>query len=401
MRSTLLRPRRRASRSRSRSSRARRAPRPSAVRAWAAPASWPDRSPSICSGTPTVSTPSTSPIIPTALTCSSCATCARSCTGATGIPSRMRSQSAEARSASRSRMGGRSSSRCATPVRVGREARVVGEAGQPDALAELGEQPVVRRSDHQLAVCRPEHLVGSDQREGRAEAARRVAGPQRRGQLVADQRQGRVEQGHVHLAAAAGRRALVQSRDDAERGPDAGADVDHRRADPHAGPVGLAGDADQPCERLHQRVVAGLVARAGPVARTRRSSSRRAARSGPAGPSVAEAPALRRARRAATGRTRPRRRRGGAAPPGPARPSGPARASASSGSRRRTSRCRRRRRAAPQARASSPRAGCSTLITSAPSAARISVHVGPASDEVRSTTRIPRRGSKLIAREHR
>ena len=54
-------------------------------------------------------------------------------------------------------------------LRVGREARVGGKLRQPDALAELGEQPVVRRGDHQLAVCRPEHLVRSDQREGRAE----------------------------------------------------------------------------------------------------------------------------------------------------------------------------------------------------------------------------------------
>ena len=50
----------------------------------------------------------------------------------------------------------------------------------------------------------------------------------------------------------------------------------------------------------------------------------------------------------------------------------------------------------PQARASSPRCGCSTLTTSAPSAPRISVAVGPASDEVRSTTRIPASGLKPI-----
>src|SRR4051794_8759028 len=49
----------------------------------------------------------------------------------------------------------------------------------------------------------------------------------------------------------------------------------------------------------------------------------------------------------------------------------------------------------PHARASSPRPGCSTFTTSAPSPPRISVQVGPASDEVRSTTRIPCSGSKL------
>src|SRR4051812_38849064 len=49
----------------------------------------------------------------------------------------------------------------------------------------------------------------------------------------------------------------------------------------------------------------------------------------------------------------------------------------------------------PHARASSPRPGCSTFTTFAPSPPRISVHVGPASDEVRSTTRIPSSGWKL------
>src|SRR5437879_6705036 len=49
----------------------------------------------------------------------------------------------------------------------------------------------------------------------------------------------------------------------------------------------------------------------------------------------------------------------------------------------------------PHARASSPRSGCSTLTTSAPRPPRISVHVGPASDEVRSTTRTPASGANV------
>jgi hypothetical protein len=51
----------------------------------------------------------------------------------------------------------------------------------------------------------------------------------------------------------------------------------------------------------------------------------------------------------------------------------------------------------PQARASSPRPGCSTLTTSAPRAARICVHVGPASEEVRSTTWTPASGAKELS----
>ena len=50
----------------------------------------------------------------------------------------------------------------------------------------------------------------------------------------------------------------------------------------------------------------------------------------------------------------------------------------------------------PQARASSPRCGCSIFTMSAPSAPRICVQVGPASEDVRSATRIPFSGAKSI-----
>src|SRR5919112_887094 len=50
----------------------------------------------------------------------------------------------------------------------------------------------------------------------------------------------------------------------------------------------------------------------------------------------------------------------------------------------------------PHARASSPRCGCSTLTTSAPSAARISVQYGPARELVTSTTRTPSSGRKSV-----
>src|ERR671935_873551 len=51
----------------------------------------------------------------------------------------------------------------------------------------------------------------------------------------------------------------------------------------------------------------------------------------------------------------------------------------------------------PHARASSPRSGCSTLITSAPSAPRIAVQYGPASELVTSTTRTPSSGTNPMA----
>src|ERR687888_2526561 len=55
------------------------------------------------------------------------------------------------------------------------------------------------------------------------------------------------------------------------------------------------------------------------------------------------------------------------------------------------------RNGGPHARASSPRSGCSTLITSAPSAPRIAVQYGPASELVTSTTRTPSSGRNPVA----
>src|SRR5438128_125040 len=52
-------------------------------------------------------------------------------------------------------------------------------------------------------------------------------------------------------------------------------------------------------------------------------------------------------------------------------------------------------------RESSPRSGCSTLTTSAPSAARICVQEGPATELVTSTTRTPDRGRNAMRQSSR
>ena len=145
------------------------------------------------------------------------------------------------------------------PVGVGAEADVVDQLGEADALAKLCEEPVVRGRDHELAVLRREHLVRRDERKCRAVATRHVSGLERVRQLVADEREPGLEQRYVDLAAAAALRALVQRGDDSERCPDARAAVDQRRPHPDAGAVGLARDADDAGERLHERVVPGPV----------------------------------------------------------------------------------------------------------------------------------------------
>ena len=53
------------------------------------------------------------------------------------------------------------------PVGVRREARVDGELGDTDRVAEPSEEPVVRRRDHDVAVACTKDLVRRDQRERR------------------------------------------------------------------------------------------------------------------------------------------------------------------------------------------------------------------------------------------
>ena len=74
------------------------------------------------------------------------------------------------------------------------------------------------------------------------------------GELVRKQRQSSLVEREIERAAD----SLVERRDDCERRPDAGADVDQRGADAHRRPIRLAGHAHDPRRRLHQRVVAGL-----------------------------------------------------------------------------------------------------------------------------------------------
>jgi hypothetical protein len=78
--------------------------------------------------------------------------------------------------------------------------------------------------------------------------------------VVGEERDGRLVERDVDEAALAGAVALAEGGEDAERSPQAGRLVDERGAGADAGPVRLAGDADDPAYSLHERVVARLVA---------------------------------------------------------------------------------------------------------------------------------------------
>ena len=281
------------------------------------------------------------------------------------------------------------------PVRVREEAGVGGELGHSEDVAQRGEELVVAGDDHELAVAGREDLVRRDLRERASLATRHGAGAEKADELVREQRERRLVERDLERAAGAGALALVQRGDHAERRPDPGAEVDQRHADAHRRPVVLAGDAHDPRRGLQQRVVARLVAqRAARAERADRAVdeprvARSAASSGPK-------PCL-------LGRARPEAldehvRAVGEPEQRPRGPRGSPRSTASErlpAFEARNIAPSPSTNGRPQARAWSPASG-STLTTSAPSAASSCVAVGPAREEVTSTTRVPASGRSFV-----
>ena len=214
-----------------------------------------------------------------------------------------------------------------------------------------------------------------------------------RHQVVRHEADSGLEQRQVELPAA----ALVQRGHDRERRPDAGALVDQRDADPDRLAVGLSGHAHDPGLALEERVVAGRPASGRPAVAADRAvdelrvafAQGRVAEPSPVGGSGPQA---------LHDDVRARRE-----PSSAASPSGCVRSSASE--RLPAFAERKSTPSSPQVgglqlRVSSPPSGRSTLTTSAPSALRISVQYGPASELLRSSTRIPESGWKAIGVHH-
>ena len=149
---------------------------------------------------------------------------------------------------------------------VGVEAFVPGPLGMVERGRETGEEPIVGRGDHEVAVRALVGLVGSEP----ANAASLPAGTATRRLRHARENghppNGRLVKGSVHHAALPGARPAIQGGEDADRAPHSGAHVDDRSAHPHRGTALLAGDAHDPPAGLHQGVVAGVLAQRPPVA---------------------------------------------------------------------------------------------------------------------------------------
>ena len=214
------------------------------------------------------------------------------------------------------------------------------------------------------------------------------AGGRERGALVDERRQQRGEQVDLDQLSLAGCVAVAQRREDADGREQPRQDVHERDADLLRLAAGLAGDAHQTAERLHQQVVAGQLRAAGGSAAE-------------AGDRAVDQRWVLDPQRA---RSRGRARR--AAPGGssrPARPrSAPARAPAPDrrGRARSSTTLRLLRLTAskyvawpwssyggPHVRVSSPIPGRSILVTSAPRSASIIVANGPARTREKSRMR--------------
>ena len=151
------------------------------------------------------------------------------------------------------------------PTAVGRVPRVLGEAGQADHLAQPRPLALAADGDGQLAVGRPEGLVGNEVRMRVAHATRRDAADERVLGLVDERRERRFEERHVDPLAShvlpRQRVAREQAREDRDGAEEPGHHVADR--DPHLGRspavvVGRSRDRHQAADRLHDEVVAGL-----------------------------------------------------------------------------------------------------------------------------------------------
>ena len=312
--------------------------------------------------------------------------------------SRRGASSQWAESCSREPLADRRQQRLAVrePVGVRAEARHRRRApGRP-----MRSQSCAKRRSFAAAIisspsCGREHLVRCDQRERRAVAAGRDAGSARRS-AGSRRARGRCRRGRRSTSRP--RPVCTRSSSAATIPSAAHTPVPMSMTDAPTRTPGRSGSPvmlTMPGERLHQRVVARAAGeRPAPAERADRAVDEprvpRAQRL------AAEPVPLRRARRASTGRRRRRRstsRSSASCPRSSLKSSASERFDAFAAKNITLPPSKNR---GPQARASSPRRGCSTLTTSAPSAPRISVQVGPASDDVRSTTRIPCSGAKLM-----
>ena len=144
------------------------------------------------------------------------------------------------------------------------KARIEGQLGAADQLAQPAVLPVVAAADDDVAVRGREGLVRGQVGVLVAPAARNRAAGEIAGDLVGAEVDHGVEQRHIDMLAHARGMAAFDGRQDADGGVQAGQHVGHRDGRFHRPAarlvVALARDAHQPALALEDEVVAGQCA---------------------------------------------------------------------------------------------------------------------------------------------
>src|SRR5262245_17015090 len=122
----------------------------------------------------------------------------------------------------------------------------------PEAIVGAGDEDP-------LPVTATEVAIRRQRRMGRAERLRHGAGEQKPLSVIVQQGHRSLQEGAVDALAQSGLGPVEQGVADAERGEDAGREVEERDAGPDRRAAGLARDRHDSAECLHERLVAGAV----------------------------------------------------------------------------------------------------------------------------------------------
>ncbi len=165
-------------------------------------------------------------------------------------------------------------------VLVVRESRVRCQVRDPEHLAQLAELPVVACGHDEVAVAGGQRLVGVQARMGVAHPERDHPSSRVRAGLVDHPGHRGGQQAGLDVLTLAGSGAVVQRRQDADRGMQAGDDIEDRDTGPERWAVRIAGQAHQARHRLHHQVVTRQV----PAATRAEAADRGVHDAGVAGP---------------------------------------------------------------------------------------------------------------------
>ena len=121
---------------------------------------------------------------------------------------------------------------------------------------ESGKLGIVAHRQHEIAVGAGKGFIGHDIGVRIAEARRILAGHQGIERLVGQRRQLHIQQCHIDMTPLAGLCSLMQRRQHANGGIQAGHHVGDRHPGLHRHAIWLSGQAHQPAQRLHHEVIA-------------------------------------------------------------------------------------------------------------------------------------------------